>query len=297
MKYVIFDGYALAYRALYGYPELTNDKGRDTRVTVGFLKIVTSMLMRNELTDHKVIFVFDSKEPVFRKQMDPNYKATRSKKEQSFYDQVEELVILCSRMWTVYREPGFEADDLAGTFVNQVLKEEDECLLITVDKDWLQLLRPNVQALMLSTQGKTEQITDQKFFADNGGIMPINLIDLKALMGDSSDNIPGVKGIGWVTAQKLIKQYGTVESIYENILMIPNKGKVQSLLMENKDRVLLNKQLATIKCDVPLTAEVKPTTDANEFCAVLDYLEFELQAFDLANQMGVLLQLLKEKEV
>lgn len=297
MKYVIFDGYALAYRALYGYPELTNDKGRDTRVTVGFLKIVTSMLMRNELTDHKVIFVFDSKEPVFRKQMDPDYKATRSKKEQSFYDQVEELVTLCSRMWTVYREPGFEADDLAGTFVTQVLKEEDECLLITVDKDWLQLLRPNVQALMLSTQGKTEQITDQKFFADNGGIMPINLIDLKALMGDSSDNIPGVKGIGWVTAQKLIKQYGTVESIYENILMIPNKGKVQTLLMENKDRVLLNKQLATIKCDIPLTAEVKSAVDANEFCAVLDYLESELQAFDLANQMGVLLQLLKEKEV
>lgn len=296
MKFVIFDGYALAYRALYGYPPLTNDKGRETRVTVGFFKIVNSLLMKHNLTDRKVIFVFDSKEGTFRKELDSSYKANRKKKEQSFYDQVEEIVTLCSRIWTVYRMPGYEADDLVGSFVNTKVNDEDECLMVTVDKDWLQLLRSNVSALMLSTQGKTEFITDQKFFADNGGIMPINLIDLKALMGDSSDNIPGVKGVGWVTAQKLIKQYKTVESIYENILMITNKGKVQTLLMDNKDRVLLNKKLATIKQDLTLETKIKEHLDPEEFCAALDYLEQELNAYDLANQLGVLLQVLKEKE-
>ena len=99
-----------------------------------------------------------------------------------------------------------------------------------------------------------------------------------------------------MNVHKLIKQYGTVESIYENILMISNKGKIQSLLSANKDRVLLNKQLATIKCDVPTNTTLRGIVDPDAFCSMLDYLESELQAYDLANQMGVLLQLIKENE-
>lgn len=297
MKYVIFDGYALAYRALYGFPKLFNNQGRETQVTCGFFKMVHSTIMKYQIpANARIIFVFDSKERVFRKEKDPEYKANRKAKEQSFYDQVEEIVDLCSRIWTVYRMPGYEADDLAGSFVNTKVKDEDECLLVTVDKDWLQLLRRNVTALMLSTQDKPRFITDQQFFADNGGIAPINLIDLKALLGDGSDNIPGIKGVGWVTAQKLIKQYKTVEAIYDNILLIPNKGKLQQKLVENKERVMLNKELVTIICDLQLEdPKIKVDTDA--FCGVLDYLEDTLNAQDLANQMGLLLQFIKESEV
>lgn len=292
MKYLVIDGYALCYRAFYGYPKMHNDKGRETNVTVGFFKTLESIITKHNLYDYNVIFVFDSPEEVFRKEIYSSYKGNRKKKEQVFYDQLEEVVTLCSRVWTVYRKPHYEADDLAGSFISKYVTDKDECLLITVDKDWLQLLQSNVKVLLFSTLKEPKIVTRDSYFAENG-LPPESIIEVKALLGDDSDNIPGIKGIGWVKVQSLLQTYPTIEDIYKNILLIPNKGKLQFLLMENKEKVFLNKKLVTILRDLDLDMP-KEVVDPVEYCAFLDYLDYELNAQNLANQMGILLQLIRE---
>lgn len=288
MKYLVFDGYALCYRAFYGYPLMYNNKGRVTNVTVGFFRMVNSIVYKNNLYDYKLVFVFDSASETFRKKIYPSYKGNRHKREQVFYDQVEEVVNLCSKVWTVYRKEGYEADDLAGSFVSRYVKPDDKCLMVTVDKDWFQLLDKNVDILFYSTTREPRLVTQDSYFTENG-LLPKSVIDVKALLGDDSDNIPGIKGIGWVKVQSLLQRYETVEAIYENILMIPNKGKLQFLLMQNKEQVLLNKELVTIVRTLQLTPPILDM-DSNKFCQFLDYLDYELNATNLANDMGVMLQ-------
>lgn len=289
MKYLIVDGYALAHRAWHAYPELTNNAGRDTRVTVGFFKQLLSKV--KELSQYQVIFVFDSPGGNFRKDLDSTYKATRTPNPQTFYNQVDEIVELCKLIAPTYQVPGYEADDLAGSFVAQYVGEGDTALLLTVDGDWLQLLRAGVEVLQLKTTGSPVHWTRDTFFEQYSGLMPAQLIDYKAICGDGSDNIPGIKGIGWVTANALLKEYRTVEHIYEEILKIPNKGNVQKKLIDNKERVFLNKQLATIKTDVPLS---NPEDSVVDFDRYLDYLMDELNADSLANLMGVYLNRCRE---
>lgn len=288
MQYLVVDGYALAHRAWHGYPEFKNNKGRDTRVTVGFFKQLLSKV--KNLSTYQPVFLFDAPGGNFRKELDSSYKANRGAQSDTFYDQVEEIVKLCKLIGPVYRMPGFEADDLAGSFIARFVGPEDSALLLTVDGDWLQLLRKGVEVLQLKTVGSPVLWTRELFFERNSGLTPHQLLDIKALCGDDSDNIPGVKGIGWVTVNKLLKEYGTVEGIYDNILRVSNKGKVQERLIENESRVRLNKQLVTIKTDLELGApDVELRTD--EF---LDYVLNELNAESLANMLGVYFQLRME---
>lgn len=288
MKYLIVDGYALAHRAWHAYPDWKNNAGREVKVTVGFFKQLLSRV--KGLEDYQLVFVFDSAAPCFRKQLDAAYKGTRTKQPDSFYKQIDEIITLCRMLGPTYQVDGFEADDLAGSFCKQFVGPTDKALLLTVDGDWLQLLRPEVEVIQLKTTSSPVHWTRELFFEKNSGLVPIQLIDIKAITGDGSDNIPGIKGIGWVTVNKLLKEYGTVERIYENILKIPNKGGVQTKLMEARDRVFLNKQLATIKTDIPLAAP----TNVQESDAFLDYLVNELSADSLANLFGVYIQLHKE---
>lgn len=285
MKYLIVDGYALAHRAWHGYPELKNNKGRDTRVTVGFFKQLVARV--KNLTDYNLIFVFDAPGDVFRKSLDPDYKANRSKNPNSFYVQVDEILKLCRLIAPTYQLEGYEADDLAGSFITQYVGTDDEAQLLTVDGDWLQLLRQNVTMIQLKTVGAPVIWTRELFFERNSGLTPNQLIDVKAICGDDSDNIPGIKGIGWVTVNTLLRQYHSVESIYENILLISNKGNVQKKLIENKDRVLLNKKLATIKTDL----SIEPPRFINKSDEFLDYVVDELNADNLANMMGIYFQM------
>ena len=285
MQYLIVDGYALAHRAWHAYPELTNDKGRETQVTVGFFKQLVSRV--SNLDSYQLIFVFDSPGGSFRNSMDSSYKANRGKQRDAFYEQIDEVVRLCKMIAPTYQIPGFEADDLAGSFVSQFVGPDDEARLLTVDGDWLQLLQKNVTVQQLKTTGPPVFWTRELFFERYSGLKPAQLVDLKALTGDDSDNIPGLKGCGWVTANKLLSLYGTVENIYDNILRVTNKGGVQVSLMENKERVLLNKELAQIKKDVSMPEPVTSECKSDEF---LDYLVDELNAENLANLMGVYFQ-------
>lgn len=289
MNYLVVDGYALAYRAWYAYPEMKNNQGRDTRVTVGFFKQLLSKI--KNLSDYRWIFVFDSPGGSFRKGLSEQYKANRARSPQTFYDQVEEIVKLCRIIAPTYRIPDYEADDLAGSFVSQ-MSPDSKALLLTVDGDWLQLLDKNVEVLQLKTVGHPVHWTRELFFERNSGLTPKQLVDIKALLGDESDNIPGIKGVGWVTVNKLLREYNTIEGIYDNILKIPNKGNVQTKLIENKDQVFLSKKLATIKTDIPLVIDDTWLGDTDAF---LDYVLEELNAQNLANLLGVYFQLHREE--
>lgn len=284
-QYLVVDGYALCYRAWHGYPKLTNDVGKSTQVVTGFFKMLLSRVP--DLDDRKIIFCFDSPGGSFRNELDPTYKANRTKAEDSFYEQVDEVVQLCRMIAPTFRIDGYEADDLAGSFVQQYVKPEDDCVLLTVDGDWLQLLRPGVRVLQLKTQGSPVTWTRELFFEKYSGLVPEQLIDMKALMGDGSDNIPGIKGVGWVATLNLLTQYRTIEDIYENILKVTNKGNLQTKLIAHEERVRLNKTLATIFCDVPLNYQPSNAWNSDLF---LDYLHNELQADSLMNLFGVYLQ-------
>lgn len=288
MNYLVVDGFALAHRAWHAYPDWKNDAGREVKVTVGFFKQLLSRVRGFE--GHQLVFVFDSAVPCFRKSLDASYKGTRDKKPDSFYAQIDEIIKLCKMIGPTYVSDGYEADDLAGSFVSQFVGPEDTAVLLTVDGDWLQLLRTGVEVIQLKTVGPPVRWTKELFFEKNSGLTPMQLIDVKAITGDGSDNIPGIPGIGWVTVNKLLKEYKTVEEIYANILKIPNKGNVQTKLIDAKDRVFLNKELATIKTDVALDPPFT-ITQADEF---LDYLVTELNAESLANLFGVYVQMHKE---
>lgn len=293
MKYLVVDGYALAYRAYHAYPELSNGN-RDTRVTVGFFnQLVTNAAKELEADGSNMyewIFVFDSKGGCFRQDLDANYKANRSSSTPDFYEQVEEVVKLCKMLGKTYRITGYEADDLAGSFVKQYVGPEDSALLLTVDKDWLQLLSENIEVLQLKPGGKSTRWTRELFYESYEGLLPEQLVDIKALQGDGSDNIPSIKGCGWVTVQRLLREYKTVDNLYDNIMKVTNKGHIQSNLMNNKERALLNKRLATIRTDIELES---PANYVADYDGCLDYVQNELMATALANKLGYFLAIRK----
>ena len=281
MRYLVIDGYALAYRAWYSFNNMKNDNGRDCRVPVGFFWVWTAYEKANNLSSYQPIFVFDHPVGSFRKKLSKEYKANRTPAPQEFYDQVEETINLCKMIAPTYRLEGYEADDLAGTFAAKV-NPDDEVLLLTVDTDWLQLLSDNVKCLQLKTRGQYILWDKYLFCEKYQGLTPKQLIDVKAITGDGSDNIPGVKGIGWVTVHKLLREYHDVDNIYDKILEIKNTGGVQKKLYENKDQVILSRTLATIATDAPIELYTKEP-DLDSF---FNYLNNELNADSLVNTMG-----------
>lgn len=287
MKYLVIDTYALCYRAHYGYPDLTNFKGEPTSVIVGFFKQFLSRV--HSVEDYYPVFVADtpgSANP--RKQLFPEYKANRTAMEPSFYQQVDFVVELGKLIGTVYTKEGYEADDLAGAFVEQ-FATGNEITLLTVDADWLQLLQKNVKVIQLKTSGRHIVWDDALFFAENK-IAPKQLLSLKALVGDGSDNIPGVPGIGNTTGIELLRDFDSVDDIYENIVKVTNKRKIQEKLIANKDIVMRNKELVKLNTNVgelPVPSTVITDEIVDKF---IDTFQERTDSQELTNLLGVYLQ-------
>lgn len=255
-KLLLVDGNSILNRAFYGLPDLTTKDGRHTNAVLGFLNIILRVI-EDEKATHLCV-AFDVKHPTFRHEMFAEYKGTRKGMPDELREQVPLIKQVLSTMnITMLERPGYEADDILGTLSRIADKDNYTVTLLSGDRDLLQLATDKIKVKLPKTKaGKT---IIEEYYADDVkaayGVDPITFIDMKGLMGDTSDNIPGVPKIGEKTAQKLLVDYGSMDGIYANIdTMKPSKMKDN--LVEFKDQAYLSKELATIKLDCELDVDI-----------------------------------------
>lgn len=250
-KALIIDGYSLAFRAFYALPLMSNAKGIYTNAVYGFATMIQKA-METIQPDYALV-AFDRAEPTFRHQEYEAYKGTRQKAPTELLDQFSLIHDLLDAMNFPWLEiPGFEADDIMGSLGKRFAEENIEAYLLTGDRDAYQLVAPKVRVLYTSRKGMSDlQITDEKWIKEQYALTPKQLIDVKALMGDASDNIPGVPGIGEKTALKLIKEFGSLSNLLEHLPEVEPK-RARENLAEYKDQANLSYRLAKIITDVPM---------------------------------------------
>jgi len=253
----IIDGHGLIYRAYYAFinrPLLTT-KGENTSALFGFMRMLLR-LIHDEQPDY-LICVFDAKGKTFRHELFPEYKAKRLKAPEDLAHQVEAIkTILPALGVSILEVEGYEADDLIGSIVEKAVKIPVRSVIVSGDKDILQLVDDRVTVLANKKGISEVEVMNQKKVYDTWGVRPENIIDLLALMGDSSDNVPGVKGVGKKTAQELIQQFGTVDSLFEHIEDV-EKEKVRELLEKGREDALLSKRLVMIRKDAPVDVKIE----------------------------------------
>ena len=263
-KLVLIDGNALVHRAYHALPKLTTKKGELVNAVYGFTSILLKVL--SELKPDYVAATFDLAAPTFRHEEFEDYKATRVKAPQELYDQLTRVKqILGALNIPIYEKEGFEADDVVGTLAKQASgekKENIETFIVTGDLDTLQLVVDKIKIFTLRKGIKDTIVYDEKAVVERFGLKPEQMADFKGLKGDPSDNIPGVPGIGDKTATELLKEYKTIENLYENLGLLPQK--IGHKLEEHKEQALFSKYLATIRTDAPVKLEI-------EKCVLHDY--------------------------
>ncbi len=253
-KLVIIDGNSLINRAFYALPLLSNKDGEYSNAVYGFTNMLLKMI--NEAQPTHIVVAFDYGKKTFRNKIYEAYKGTRKGTPDELKPQFDILKRLLTAMnITLIEKEGVEADDIIGTIATKV---DVPTIILTGDKDSLQLINPTTE-VWLTKKGISEvAVMNRDSFFETYGVEPIRLIDLKALMGDSSDNIPGVKGIGEKTAIDLIKTYGSVEAVFENVDKL--KGKLKEKIECSYDDAMLSKTLATIDTNVKIKFELKDFT-------------------------------------
>lgn len=276
-KLLIIDGNSIINRAFYAIKQLTTKEGLNTNGIYGFLNIFLKT-MEEEVPDFCVV-AFDVRAKTFRHKEYSEYKAQRKGMPDELAEQMPVLKELLDAMNIAHIEmEGYEADDLIGTVAALCEKENVLCRILTGDRDDLQLITKNTNVLLTtSAMGRTETVLyDEALVMEKYGVTPKMLIDVKGLMGDSSDNIPGVAGIGEKTALTLIKKYKTIDGVYENLSKIT--GALYNKLRTGHDSAVLSRRLGTIKCDVPIKETlgdfvIKPYTE--DLAPLLLKLEFK----------------------
>jgi DNA polymerase-1 len=257
--FMIIDGSAILYRAFHAMPPLTSPEGIPTGALSGFFSMLLK-LMQHVKPDYLAV-AFDRGKPTFRQQMYVGYHANRPKAPDELKDQFSSVrETLADVGIPVYEIDGFEGDDLVGS-INQKLNEERDDMLVyivTGDRDMLQLVDEDTRVLM-PVKGISEvAIYDSARVVEKYGIRPDQVVDLKAFMGDASDNYPGVPGVGPKTAMNLLLEYEHFETVFEKISEIEKKNpKLATKLAENADQAFLAKKLATIDTHVPFVFSLK----------------------------------------
>lgn len=247
---LIIDGSSLLYRAFYAIPSLTDSQGRPTNAVYGFLNMLLKLY--EQLEPHYVAVAFDKDKHTFRNDLYDGYKATRKPAPDDLRPQFPLIreVLECLGIHVLERE-GYEGDDIIGTVARQMEAKDFHIDIVTGDRDALQLVDENV-TVHLTKKGITNMLAvTPDVMAAEYGYAPSQVVDMKALMGDTADNIPGVPGVGEKTAAKLIAQFQHVETLYDRIGEVKGK-KLQEKLADNKDKAFLSKELATICCSVPV---------------------------------------------
>ena len=247
---VIIDGSSLLYRAFYAIPHLTDAQGHPTNAVYGFLNMLLKLY--GELDPQYVAVAFDKGKHTFRNDLFDGYKATRKPAPDDLRPQFALIreVLACLGICVLEQE-GYEGDDIIGTLARRTAADGYAVDVVTGDRDALQLVTDDV-TVHLTKKGITNMLAVTPAVMESEyGYTPAQVIDMKALMGDTADNIPGVPGVGEKTALKLISQFGSVHGVYEHLDEVKGK-KLQEKLADNKDKAVLSKDLATIRCDVPL---------------------------------------------
>lgn len=331
---VLIDSNAIVHRAYHALPKnLSNSKGELTNVTYGFALALIKIL--EELHPDYIAAAFDLAAPTFRHKEYKEYKAKRVKADQELYDQIPRVrEMLAAFGVPIYAVEGFEADDILGTIVEQCLKKSeihppaggpksetnykslnpndkkvsnfdirDSDLMIYIasgDRDVYQLLNGHVQVLMLRKGFSEAEIFDHKHLKEVYNLEPSDFIDLKALMGDSSDNIPGIPGIGPKTATDLVLKFDTLEKLYEQLdskttgqqdskeiaKELGIKERILKLLIEYKDQAFKSQMLATIRRDVPIDFDLEGARWGNYDSAKVRALFEELEFKSLLKRFG-----------
>ena len=253
MKLMVIDGNSLINRAFYGIRMLTTKDGQPTNAVYGFVNILLKLL--DEEKPDALCVTFDRKAPTFRHLAYEGYKAQRKGMPDELAAQLPVLKdVLAAMNIPRYELDGWEADDLIGTIAARDTAAGWETVIVTGDKDSLQLVTDSTRVKLVSTrmgQTTTKEMTPETF-REAYGFDPVHIVDLKALMGDTSDNIPGVKGIGEKTAMDLIQRYQSVEAIYADVEGVEAKPAVKKKLTEGEEQARMSYDLATIRCDAPI---------------------------------------------
>lgn len=256
-KIVLIDGHSILNRAFYGLPDLTNSEGLHTNAVYGFLNILFRTL--EEEQPQYLAVAFDVHAPTFRHQMYADYKGTRKPMPSELREQVPMLKeVLRAMDIELVEKAGYEADDILGTLAERCEKKGMEVTVVSGDRDILQLASDRIMIRMPKTvRGKTTiENYHAKEVLERYQVEPKQIIELKALMGDTSDNIPGIPGVGEKTATKLIVEYGSIENAYVHVEEIrPNKAKES--LKNNYDLAVMSKKLATIDTNAPVECDLE----------------------------------------
>lgn len=284
MKFLAIDGNSILNRAFYGIKLLSNKNGVFTNAVFGFMNIYLKHI--SEVNPDAVAVAFDLRSPTFRHKAVASYKANRKGMPPELAQQLPIVKQLLTAMGVKVVEcEGYEADDILGTLSRSCSDSGNECFVLTGDRDSLQLINDNVTVL-LATNKDTIRYTPERFSEDYG-FEPIKLIDLKALMGDSSDNITGVAGIGEKTASNLIKEYGTIEDLYENYADSNLTKGVKAKLEKGAESAKESKWLATIIKNVPIDDNPESYIPSAPDNAEISRLLSELEMFKLLDKLGI----------
>ncbi len=297
MKIMVIDGNSIINRAFYGVHMLNNHEGLPTNAIYGFLS--TLFRLQDEQTPDRIIVCFDVKAKTFRHEKFDTYKATRKGMPDELAVQMPVLKEVLDAMGLIRCElAGFEADDLIGTISRQAEERGDTCLIVTGDRDSLQLVSDKTTVRLVSSKERKDTSRDitPEIFREEYGFEPIHLIDLKALMGDSSDNISGVPGIGEKTAMNLLHQFGTLEGVYANLDAPEIKKGVHNKLVEGEQAARDSYWLASICRDAPLPIDMNALPEARMNSETLHRLLTRLEFKTFLTRLGLSQTGLSEQE-
>ena len=287
-RLVVIDGKSIFYRGYYAMPNLSTKDGTPTGGVYGFASLAVEIV--NKLDPDFVCVAWDKKGTSIRKRLEilPTYKAGRKKPPEDFFKQIPILMDLLSAFgWPLYETDDYEADDIMGTLAKKAEKKNIETYLISSDLDMLQLVSPLTKMYALKKGFSNVEEFSPEYFEEKYGISVDKFLDLKALKGDNSDNIPGVAGVGEKTATKLLNEYETLEGVYENIDSI--KGSLKTKLENGKESAFISKKVAEIMCDAPIDFDEKSMNiknfDKNKVADVLRKLEFNSLINKLPSRM------------
>ncbi len=282
----LIDGNSLLNRAYYALPPLTTAEGIPTNAIYGFSTMLARLLA--DYQPNQILVAFDVSAPTFRHEAYTEYKATRKGMPDDLRPQVGMLKDVLDA-WGIARLElaGYEADDIIGTAAKKGEAAGFQVYIVTADRDALQLISEQTTVLLTKRGIKEIETVDRAGLLRDYNLEPYQVIELKGLMGDSSDNIPGIPGVGEKTAMKLLEKYQSIAGVYENLDQ--EKGKLRERLEEHRDLALLSKELATIDCEVPLEIDLqfKPERNDEELLAVFQKLEFRTLVDRLRQDGGV----------